>query len=155
MSLAYRTLGVYFANRWYLEYLREYVSKVRKTEKTVLKSKGFTIDSDFEQVLAAYQSDQSELSATIARYRGDHQSDRWAELRAEVQQKKSALQVEGKSAKERAAAFAKLNYLLDYTVATPQPADQKPSANVLPQPGGGALELEALALELELELLDL
>ncbi len=154
--------GVYFNNRWVIEYLKEYVSKVRKTERTVLRSKGFTIDSDLEVVTAAYQQEIDQLKAQAERYAGESSSPRWEELRKEIERKKSALQVEGRTAGERAEEFARLNYLLDYRVELAQPAeeqDEEDSSEDKGEEGGMTpaelLELEALALELELELLEI
>ena len=156
IAASYSMLGVYFSNRWYMEYLREYVSKVRKTEKTVLKSKGFTIDSDLDEVLATYKKEQDALSAQAERYQGESSSTRWEELRAEIQQKKSALQVEGKTAQERAAEFSKLNYLLDFKVELPgeDETDEDAEFEIIDEGNTDELVLEALALELELELID-
>lgn len=150
IDASYGILGVYFSNKWYLEYLKEYVSKVRKTEKTVLKSKGFTIDSDLDVVLASYTKEQDSLTVQADRYNGDADSPRWEELKKEIQQKKSALQVEGKTAKERAVEFSRLNYLLDYKVELPA-HEESAEFEIIDD----HLELEALALELELELLEL
>lgn len=154
IDASYSSLGVYFANRWYLEYLREYVSKVRKTEKTVLKSKGFTIDSDLDEVLKTYATEQSALTAQAERYKGEANSSRWEELRAEIQEKKSSLQVEGKTAQERAEEFAKLNYLLDFKVEGPSRPAATEDAEFEVLEDDETLELEAAALELELELLE-
>lgn len=155
IGASYSAIGVYFSNHWHLEYFKEYVSKVRKTEKTVLKSKGFTIESDLDEVLATYQREQDGLKVQAERYQADNQSPRWAELRSEIQEKKSALQVEGKSAKERAGEFARLNYLLDYKVELPaKPNTEQPDEFEIID-DNSQLELEALALELELELLEL
>jgi hypothetical protein len=63
-----------------------------------------------------------------------------------IVQKKSALQVEGRSAESRAEEFNRLNYLLEYRAATGV-------ISPLPDQNINELELEALALELELELL--
>ena len=154
IDASYASLGVYFSNKWYLEYLKEYVSKVRKTEKTVLKSKGFTIDSDLDLVLSSYTKEQDALTSQAERFKGDQDSPRWAELRKEIHEKKSALQVEGKTAQERAAEFAKLNYLLDYKVDLPAPKEPEEDAEFeIIDESDNTLELEALALELELELL--
>ena len=150
----YNTLGIYLPNRWHLEYFKEYVSKVRKTEKTVLKSKGFSIDSNLDQVIDSYNQELVSLRTQGERYKDDHQSIRWEELRAEIKQKKSALQVEGKTAGQRAEEFSRLNYLLDYKVALPAP---DPDMDIDPDDNSNfdlnVLELEALALHLELELL--
>lgn len=152
---AYSELGVYFANRWNLSYFKEYLSKVRKTERTVLKSKGFTIESDLDQVLAAYNKDLSDIKTLLEAYKGETESEKWAELRAEIQEKKSALQVEGKTAKERAAEFAKLNYLLDHKAILDTPIIQRDYSENEPVINLDEIELEALALELELTLLNL
>ncbi len=158
IDASYAVLGVYFSNRWYLEYLREYVSKVRKTEKTVLKAKGFTIDSDLDEVLASYKKEQDAVTNQAERFQGETTSPRWEELRAEIQQKKSALQVEGKTARERAAEFSKLNYLLDFKVDLPSddPSDEDAEFEIIEndEQADDELVLEALALELELELID-
>jgi hypothetical protein len=158
IDASYAVLGVYFSNRWYLEYLREYVSKVRKTEKTVLKAKGFTIDSDLDEVLASYKKEQDAVTNQAERFQGETISPRWEELRAEIQQKKSALQVEGKTARERAAEFSKLNYLLDFKVDLPSddPSDEDAEFEIIEnnEQADDELVLEALALELELELID-
>ena len=150
--------GVFFQNRWVIEYLKEYVSKVRKTERTVLRSKGFTIDSDLEVVTAAYQQELDQLKAQAGRYAGESTSPRWEELRKEIERKKSALQVEGRTAEERAGEFARLNYLLDYRVEL-APATAESEEEDGEEDGGMTaaelLELEALALELELELLEI
>ena len=95
-------------------------------------------------------TDKKAIEERSATYKGDAASPRWEELRTEVQKKKSALQVEGRSAEERAGEFARLNYLLE--------PRNTPPASPLPDmpdlPNAFDLELEALALELELELLN-
>jgi superfamily II DNA/RNA helicase len=157
IDASYVVLGVYFSNRYILEYLKEYVSKVRKTEKTVLKSKGFSIDSDLDQVVASYTQELDALKKQGERYQGDNNSPRWEELREEIQKKKSALQVEGRSAEQRAEEFAKLNYLLDFKVELPpsDPVDDTEDFESEEQEADfDLLTLEAEALELELELLD-
>jgi hypothetical protein len=88
-------------------------------------------------------------------YRGDADSPRWAELRKEIELKKSALQVEGRSAESRAAEFDRLNYLLQYRMPTAAAAEKQDNVMpVMPMISVSALELEALALEIELELLN-
>ena len=144
---SYSVLGVYFANRYYLNYFKEYVSKVRRTERTILKPKGYSLTSDLTPVQAQYQADKTALQAEAETFRGEQNSPKWAELRAEIEKKKSALQVEGRSAQSRAQEFERLNYLLEYR-NVPSVPQGSPSKNL------NELELEALALELELELLN-
>jgi hypothetical protein len=130
-----------------LSYFKEYVSKVRKTERTLLKPKGYSLSSDLSPVMTQYEADKQAIVAQSELYRGDQNSPKWAELKIEIQAKKSALQVEGRSAQARAEEFNRLNYLLEYrTNLTPVKA--------LPSNTISELELEALAFELELELIN-
>lgn len=144
---SYSVLGIYFSNRYYISYFKEYVSKVRKTERTILKPKGYSLTSDLSPVLAQYEAEKAALQAKAETYNGEQNSPRWTELRGEIEQKKSALQVEGRTAESRAEEFGRLNYLLEYKQSLPEPT---PVEEVM----SNELELEALALELELELLD-
>ncbi len=143
---SYALLGIYFSNRYYLNYFKEYVSKVRKTERTLLKPKGYSLTSDLAPVIAQYEAEKVSILEQAEHFKGDGNSPKWAELRAMIVQKKSALQVEGRSAVSRAEEFNRLNYLLEFRAAT---------GVITPLPGQNIteLELEALALELELELL--
>jgi len=97
--------------------------------------------------LAQYEADKQAVKAQAETFQGEQNSPKWAELRAEIQQKKSALQVEGRSAESRAEEFQRLNYLLEYRSLSP-------SGTVNAQTIISELELEALALELELELIN-
>ena len=144
---SYAIIGVYFSNRYYLGYFKEYVSKVRKTERTILKPKGYSLTSDLSPVLSQYEADKAALQLRAETYNGEQNSPRWSELRGEIEQKKSALQVEGRTAENRAEEFGRLNYLLEYKQSLPAPVPVEEVKSDM-------LELEALALELELELLD-
>jgi superfamily II DNA/RNA helicase len=144
---SYAIIGVYFSNRYYLGYFKEYVSKVRKTERTILKPKGYSLTSDLSPVLSQYEADRAALQLRAETYNGEQNSPRWGELRGEIEQKKSALQVEGRTAENRAEEFGRLNYLLEYKQSLPEP-------DPVEEVKSDMLELEALALELELELLD-
>jgi hypothetical protein len=143
---SYAVLGIYFSNRYYLNYFKEYVSKVRKTERTLLKPKGYSLSSDLAPVIAQYEAEKVSIQEQAELFKGETNSSKWAELRAMIVQKKSALQVEGRSAESRAEEFNRLNYLLEYRAATGV-------VSPLPDQNIHELELEALALELELELL--
>ena len=147
LESSYAVLGVYFSSRYYLSYFKEYVSKVRKTERTILKPKGYSLTSDLAPVLAQYEADKQAVKGQAETFQGEQNSPKWAELRAEIQQKKSALQVEGRSAESRAEEFQRLNYLLEYR-SVPSAGTAMPKTNI------SELELEALALELELELIN-
>jgi len=142
---SYTLLGVYFPNRYYLSYFKEYVSKVRKMERTILKPKGCSLTSDLAPILAQYEAEKQNLLLQSEEFKGEEDSPKWASLRLEIQQKKSALQVEGRSAESRAEEFNRLNYLLEYRTAS-LPTEIKKPIN--------QLELEALALELELDFIN-
>ena len=106
---------------------------------------GFSLQSDLAPVMAQYEADKSALQLRAETYKGEQESPRWAELRIEIERKKSALQVEGRTAVNRAEEFGRLNYLLEYRQAG---VVQTQTTEVI----SDTLELEALALELELEL---
>ena len=142
---SYPLLGIYFPNRYYFSYFKEYVSKVRKTERTILKPKGYSLNSDLTPVTAQYEADKQNIMAQAELYKGEQDSPKWAELKVEIQAKKSELQVEGRSAQSRAEEFNRLNYLLEYRT-TSLPTEIKQPIN--------QLELEALALEIELDLIN-
>ena len=144
---SYAVLGVYFPNRYYLSYFKEYVSKVRKTERTLLKPRGYSLTSDLSPVMAQYEAEKQSIQAQAEIFKGEQDSPKWAELKLEIQAKKSALQVEGRSAESRAKDFETLNYLLEYrTNLVPATATEIINTS--------ELELEALALEIELELIN-
>jgi hypothetical protein len=151
---SYSSLDVYFDHSWYLRYFKEYVSKVRKTERTILKPKGYSIDSDLTKVLESYNLDKQTVLKKADLYKGEAKSERWGSLRKEIEDKKSALQVEGRTASDRAEEFATLNYLLAYK-AEDIPAAEPRMMPDIPSlaPSMNELELEALALEVELDLL--
>ncbi|HBG69674.1 MAG TPA: SNF2 family helicase [Prolixibacteraceae bacterium] len=156
IEYSYSALRIYFDKAWYLRYFKEYVSKVRKTERTILKPKGFSIESDLSKVLETYQLDKQAIVKKAELYKGDQGSERWKSLRSEIEAKKSALQVEGRTAQDRAEEFARLNYLLAYK-ADDIPAEEPqmmPSTPAL-APSMSELELEAMALEVELDLLSI
>jgi hypothetical protein len=144
---SYAVLGVYFPNRYYLSYFKEYVSKVRKTERTLLKPRGYSLTSDLSAVMAQYEAEKQSIQAQAETFMGEQDSPKWAELKLEIQAKKSALQVEGRSAESRAKDFETLNYLLEYRT-------NLVAATTTEIINASELELEALALEIELELIN-
>jgi hypothetical protein len=145
---SYPLLGVYFSNKYYLSYFKEYVSKVRKTERTLLKPRGYSLTSDLSPVMAQYEAEKQNVITQSESFKGEHDSPKWAELKIEIQAKKSTLQVEGRSAESRATEFDRLNYLLEFrTNLAPSSADELTITT-------SELELEALAFEIELELIN-
>jgi hypothetical protein len=154
---SYTHLGLYFQNSWTIRYFKEYVSKVRKTERTILKPKGYTIESDLTKVMAEYELEKQAIQKKAELYQGETNSERWKTLKEEIQDKKSAMMVEGRTPSDRAAEFSTLNYLLAYK-AGDQESSKGKIIKSLPEESNqdiSVLELEALALEVELELLSI
>jgi hypothetical protein len=154
---SYTHLGLYFQNSWTIRYFKEYVSKVRKTERTILKPKGYTIESDLTRVMAEYELEKQVIQKKAELYQGEANSERWKSLKEEIQDKKSALMVEGRTPVDRAAEFSTLNYLLAYKAGDQETPKGKVTKS-LPEESNrdiSVLELEALALEVELELLSI
>ncbi len=170
-----------------VNWFKEYVSKIRKTERTVLQPRGYTIDSDLSTLLDDLKKEKiaiirksftysdmtnakrwqdMEDAVLYDEYRfkdlsfnktSANKSDRYLELLEEIQTKKSTLNVEGKTAVERAEEFASLNYLLSYKAYDmPRGTCLVPDINPQNEVDEIAImEMEALALELELELLEI
>ncbi|MCR9171908.1 MAG: DEAD/DEAH box helicase [bacterium] len=134
------------------EYFKLYTSQLVKAEKSIFKSRGYTMESDFKTVFNEFQKELEVAQKELSRLKS---AEFMQELLREVKTKKSALQVDAKTIKERVEEFAALNYLLSFkfhhtkheTCFIPSPKMEMP-------PESNNLELELLALELELELLD-
>jgi len=124
-------------NAYQVSAFKEYVSKVRKTEKTLLKPKGYTIESDLDQVIEKYRQEVAAVQAKAGIYMHDaagnrvseNDTVRWQQLIVDVQRRKSALNIEGKTVEERVREFSKLNYLMAF-----RQEDVLPSACYLPSP---------------------
>lgn len=173
MESASDVFRVYPNNSYQISYFKEYVAKVRKTERTYLIPKKLTIDSDLSEAIAAYKKDLAELemramlythgevldnngNVVVQKVNREEETTRWGELLTEAAEKKSAMNVEAKSTESRVAEFAQLNYLLDFsmeetkqgeTCTIPQP---KIAAAQSTQDNAFQFELELLELELEL-----
>ncbi len=106
--------GNYIGGWYYLEYFKEYVSKVRLTERTLLKPRGYSIQDDLSPLSAALDKEKQELDKQAQLYTGATESPRYHALYQEIQLKKEKLAVEGRPPEERAREFARLNYLLGY-----------------------------------------
>lgn len=74
-------------------------------------------------------------------FKGEVDSPKLASIQVEIQQKKSALQVEGRSAESRSEEFNRMNYLLEHRTASLPIEIIKPI---------NQLDIEALSLELDL-----
>ena len=99
---------------YYVNYFKEYVSKVRNTERTLLKPRGFSINDDLSPLMDQVEKEKQELEEQAQLYHGDTKSPRYNALYNEILEKKKKLSVEGRSPEERAEEFEKLNYLLGY-----------------------------------------
>jgi hypothetical protein len=122
--------GSYIRGSYYLEYFKEYVSKVRLTERTLLKPRGFSIQDDLTPLSAALEKEKQELDKQAQLYSNGTESPRFHALYNEILEKKEKLAVEGRSPEERAKEFARLNYLLGYLMGY---VDVDSSCEISPQ----------------------
>lgn len=127
---------------YWLGYYKERVSILRKTERNILKPKGYDLTSNFEEVEKKLEQDyvaifkkgldfltpdnlekikEKTTDETILNTpfdqimeRAGEGSEKWKSLKADIESKKSALNVTGKTPSERAKEFAQLNYLLSF-----------------------------------------
>lgn len=99
----------YWAN--ILSGYRELYSKVKKTEKTLLNPKGFSINDNISVLYSSYLGELNTVKREIEYLDSSEGQD---ELLKEVELIKSKLAVTGRTPQERGQEFAKLNYLLAY-----------------------------------------
>jgi hypothetical protein len=106
---------------------KQYLSDVRKAEATVLTQKGYTLNDNMANIIAEFQKELEGIRKELEYLKS---KEYFLKLMEEVQMKKDALQIEGKTVEQRAEDFAKLNYLLEYAF-NPANAD----SCEIPQPG--------------------
>lgn len=99
---------------YYVNYFKEYVSRVRNTERTLLKPRGFSVNDDLSPLMDELDKEKQELEKQSQLYQGDTKSPRFNALYNEILSKKQKLSVEGRSPEERSKEFEKLNYLLGF-----------------------------------------
>jgi hypothetical protein len=144
----------YFGHYWIVNEFKESMTNVYKIERTILKPKRLSIFDDMSGLESELKKDVMNTEAKLTNYKGGQhgeQSKRFHELFKEIEAKKETLAVKGKSPKERAEDFAKLNYLLQYlkddydpeTCVFPEPTDKpgycrtnakQPGIPIMPRP---------------------
>ena len=108
-----------------VNYFKESLAIVKKAERTILASKGYTIDDDIDKVIKDYQKDLENENEILM----DLQSEKHKnEVSKGVREKKSAMKINGKSTEERAEEFTELNHLLSYKFP-----DINPQVCVIPE----------------------
>lgn len=124
-------------------------NEVVKTEK-LISGKGFSPEDDLDSIIETFEKEVEQIREELTWILSEEHKQ---EIMSEVQEKKSALQVEGKSVAERVMEFAKLNSLLAYhnrkeTIKRNSGKEGKSNDITL-------LEAEAMAELMLLELLEL
>lgn len=110
-SLSKETMPPGVRSNWLFSEFKQYLSNVKKAEKTILAQKGYTLNDDLTEIQKAFKADQELLEQEM------HTAESatfFESLKKEAYQKKSAMAVSGATPEERAAEFARLNYLLAY-----------------------------------------
>ena len=108
-----------YFDHYKIEYFREYLSKIRKAEKSVLASNGFTIDDNIQEVIDFYKKDLEKAQEVMKEI---HSTEHRLEVIQEIAERKKAMQVKGKSIADRVSEFDDLNYLLDYKFTEVDPS---------------------------------
>ncbi len=134
----------------------EAVSVIKKAEKTIFESKGFSASDNTKKVIEEYNKDLQEADRHLDYLKGD---DYKYKVQREVKAKKNAMAIVGKSIDERVDEFAALNYLLSYKFAD-LPADGSiPKAEKEPEPTPDPDDEDEILLiaiaEAEMEMLNL
>jgi hypothetical protein len=100
-----------YFDHWRMEYFKEYLAKIRKAEKSVLGANGFTIDDNIQEIIANFKKDLEKAGEEMSRIKS---TEHKVEIIKEIEEKKKAMAVQGKSIADRVKEFENLNYLLDY-----------------------------------------
>jgi hypothetical protein len=109
---------------------------IKKAEKTLLASKGYTLDDNVDKVIKDYQNEMETEKEALKNIMSDPHKK---EVEKEVTAKKSAMKITGKSIMERAEEFKGLNHLLSYKFSDIKPGScfipdkEKPSTNTANQ----------------------
>jgi len=129
--------GAYYSWNNLLSTYRELFGKVKKTEKTVLQPKGFSMDDNLIPIIEEYRQELKEVKRE-AEYLVSTEGQ--TELYNEVKEAKERFAVTGKNPEDQAKGFASLNNLLAYRAGqntsnyTPFRGILLPSGNPDPQP---------------------
>jgi hypothetical protein len=94
-----------------VNYFKESLSVVKKAERTILASKGYTVDDDIDKVIKDYQKDLEKEQKVLEELKSEKHKK---EIEKGVQEKKSAMKINGKTIEERINEFKSLNHLLSY-----------------------------------------
>lgn len=110
------------------------IRELRKKERSVLKPKGFSLDSNFTEVSEFITKEFNEKKEIFIQQFGKEdknysEAPRFKEIYDEIIAKKEKLNINGQTVSERVKEFEKLNYLLNYKAA-----DVQSNVCVLPDP---------------------
>jgi hypothetical protein len=94
-----------------VEYFREYLSKVKKAEKSVLANNGYTINDNIQEIIGFYKNDLEQAMKVMEEIKS---TEHKMEIIDEIAERKKVMQVHGKTIEDRVQEFENLNYLLDY-----------------------------------------
>ncbi len=98
---------------WPADEFKESLAIVSKFESTILKPKGYNLQSDLAPVKAEYEKVLAEKQAVSNEYPLEASkaqfSVRWQKLKEEIAEKKAALAIDGRPPEQRADEFSTLN----------------------------------------------
>ncbi len=149
---------------WPADEFKESLAIVSKFESTILKPKGYNLQSDLGPVKAEYQRIMADKQAIANEYPMDGSKaqfcPRWQKLREEIAEKKAALAIDGRPPEQRADEFASLNDKLlsarrpeaeQRDITPEQPKQSAKEYNDEAEAMAAIALMEMLALELEMD----
>jgi hypothetical protein len=90
---------------------KEYLSKYKKTERSLLTPRGYKITDDFQKIIADFNKEQEQVADQHQELHSKAYQDK---IRLEILEKKKVLEIKGGSIDDRVKEFASLNYLMSY-----------------------------------------
>jgi SNF2 family DNA or RNA helicase len=97
---------------WAKDQFTETLAVVSKMEATLLRPKGYNLQSDLAPIVDDYKKELAQRVMVQDAYKGESNSDRWKKLGIEIAERKAALAIEGQPPEVRAQQFDRMNELM-------------------------------------------
>ncbi len=96
---------------WDLDKFKDFLSKYKKTERSLLEPRGYTIQDDFDKIIADFDKELEQIKEEKQKINSPEYQE---QVMDEIIKKKEKLEIKGGTIEDRVQEFASLNHLLSY-----------------------------------------
>lgn len=96
---------------WELDKFKDYLSKYKKTERSLLEPRGYSINDDFQKIIADFEKEREQVNEDLETL---NSPEHYEEVMNDIIERKKQLKIKGGSIEDRVKDFASLNHLLSY-----------------------------------------